>query len=235
MEEANAPKVETKAPRLADSFTAAKTQAEADGFLKSMGLESEYERKNIHVDIANTVNQEITKYKDKFGDKISLRGIKLWPKRDANFAAAYSPAFGDVYLHRVKAKDALKMWAKDAANEFGLGTWSTGSKEHIIRHELGHAVHKGVGKQANKAALESLLKKGILESGIRSTTFTRVAYEKMGLTMQDLLDDVKKAGGKLSAYGFTSVDEMVAESIAEYMGGSPREFAESVVKTLMGW
>ena len=127
------------------------------------------------------------------------------------------------------------MWAKDAANEFGLGTWSTGSKEHIIRHELGHAVHKGVEKQTNKAALESLLKKGIHESGIRSTTFTRVAYEKMGLTMQDLRDDVKKAGGKLSAYGFTSVDEMVAESIAEYMGGSPREFAESVVKTLMGW
>ena len=39
---------------------------------------------------------------------------------------------------------------------------------------------------------------------------------------------------KLSKYGMTNVNEFIAESIAEYMNGKPRETAKKVVELLIG-
>lgn len=217
-------------------FTPADTIEEADAYLKQFGVSGEYAKGKINLDVANTINKTVAEYNSVFGNKIKLRSIRKWPKRDAEFVAAYSPVFGDVFLYKCGSKTALSELLKDAIEEHSLGAWSTAAQEHFIRHELGHALHSGVGRDATKDALTALFNgaKSKLSWG-KCGGYSLAAYKKAGLTVDDFKADIRAAGDILSAYGFTSVEEMVAESVAEYMTGQPRDFATKVVNTLMGW
>lgn len=217
-------------------FTPATTIEEADAYLKQFGVSGEYAKGKISLDVANAINKTVAEYNSVFGNKMKLRSIRKWPKRDAEFVAAYSPVFGDVFLYKCGSKTALSGLLKDAIEEHSLGAWSTAAQEHFIRHELGHALHSGVGRDATKDALTALFNgaKSKLSWG-KCGGYSLTAYKKAGLTVDDFKADIRAAGDILSAYGFTSVEEMVAESVAEYMTGQPRDFATKVVNTLMGW
>ena len=208
---------------------------EADAWLKSMGINGQYAKGRINIDVANAVNETVADYLDVFGNNMRLRGIQKYPKRDANFVAAYSPAFGDVFLYKAQSKDTMARMLKDAMEEFQVGAWSTGDAKHFIRHELGHALHSGIGRKETQAALQPLFDAATSDLRWGKYGFKLDDYKKSGLTAQDFMDDVRAAGETLSAYGFSKMEEMVAESVAEYMGGKPREFAVRVVNTLMGW
>ena len=217
------------------AFTPAETIEEADEYLKSLGIKGGYAKGKINLDVANTMNKTITEYRDVFGDNMKLGSVKKWPKQKAEFVAAYSQVFGDVFLYKCSSKDSMMRLLEDAEYQFKYGGWSTGNVEHAFRHELGHAVHSGVGRKTNRDALQALFDSATKDLGWGKHGFDLDSYKREGLTVADFVRDMKEAGKTLSAYGFTSVDEMVAESIAEYMSGKPREFAENVVNTLMGW
>ena len=217
-------------------FSPAKTVEEADEYLRSLGISASYAKDRTNLDVANMVNKTVAEFQNVFGaDSLKLGSIRKWPKRDANFAAAYNGAFGDVFLYKVQSKDTMSKLLKEAAEEFKYGAWSTDKVEHVIRHELGHALHMGIGKKTRRTELEAIFKTATDPLRWGKYGFTLDAYKAAGLTGADFVADAKAAGDVLSAYGFTSVDEMVAESVAEYMSENPRQFAIEVVDTLMGW
>ncbi len=217
------------------TFTPAATVDDAEKYLKKLGINAEYRKGHINIDVANVVNKAVADVKDVFENKIKLTSIRKWPKAQASFVAGYSPSFGEIYLHKCSAKNTMKNMAKSAMEELKNGGWSTGEPEHFIRHELGHAVHSSIGKKTNIDALNKLFNEA--HSKVRWGKYgTRLDdYLKNGLRAADFINDVKEAGNILSAYGLTSVDEMVAEAIAEYITGKPRDFAIKVVNALMGW
>lgn len=211
------------------------TIEEADNFLKILGIDGGYKKGHINIDVANAVNKAVVDARGIFGNNLQLRSIGKYPKAQADFVAAYSPVFGDVYLYKCGAKDTMKRMAKTALENFSCGSWSTGSAEHFIRHELGHALHIGVGKKIRRAELEKIFNETRANIRWGKYGYTLNEYIKAGLRGADYIADLRAAGDILSAYGLTTVDEMVAEAVAEYMNGAPRDLAVKVVNTLMGW
>lgn len=100
------------------------------------------------------------------------------------------------------------------------------SSEHSIRHELGHAIvmlfvrDKGTFNNPKADKITALNNKITEECGISKWS----AGDR---------EHFKAAGDKLSYYGLMNDKEFVAESIAEYMNGNPRETAKTVVDILL--
>ena len=183
----------------------------------------DYDR--FDLDVANSVNREITAYYDVFGDLHEqgvLRSVMYYPK-EQNFYAAYQPSSGIVYMREVREKDSLEKMLKTAQENFTAGFWSTDQTEHAIRHELGHAVQmlftkNNAAKQKQIAALRNELEKAC---GITQWS------------LNDSAENMKKAGQYLSYYALRDDWEFIAEAVAEYMGGSPRETARKVMDILL--
>ena len=207
----------------------------ADAWLKERGIRGGYVDGKVNIEVANLINKTIDEYQGAFGVYLKVRSVRKWPKRDADFVAAYSPAFGDVFLRNVSSKTALKTIKQQAQEQFAFGAWSTGDVAHFIRHELGHAVHNGVGKSKVSETLTKIFQDATKDLEWGKHGFSYKDYDKKGLSASKYRQDIQDAGKVLSAYGLTSVNEMVAESIAEYMAGNPRPFAKKVVYALMGW
>ena len=115
---------------------------------------------------------------------------------------------------------------KDAKSSKEVGFWSTGAAEHSIRHELGHAIDYALVRD-----------KGVLNNpkADRITALNNKISEECGISKWSVGDreHFKAAGEKLSYYGLMNDKEFVAESIAEYMNGNPRETAKAVVDILL--
>lgn len=213
---------------------------DADEYLKkALGVKEQtngLERGKINIDVANDIVRTVAEYRNVFGDTLALDSIEKFPKKEYNdVAGAYLPAFKRMYYMNCSSKESAKKIEKEAAYEFKIGSWSTGDPRHVFRHELGHAVHKGIGKDTNRKALQALLDSATKDIRWGKHGWRLEDYKKAGLTPDDYITDLKVAGSILSGYGLSNVDEMVAEAFAEYMAGSPREFAIKVVHTLMGW
>ena len=182
----------------------------------------DYDKFNI--DVANMVNQEIANVYNVFGvlhEKGVLRAIMIYPKK-ANFYAAYMPGYGVVYMKNVNGKNALTKMRKEAETQRKLGFWSTSSQEHAVRHELGHAVEKSLTDATKRNKIAVLRNQAMKNCGVTNWS------------MDDSSETMKKAGSLLSYYGLRSDDEFVAESVAEYLNGSPRELAAKVIDILLG-
>lgn len=176
------------------------------------------------------INKEITDMYEEFGnlhemgvlDEIFIvTGKKSW-------YAAYQRQTGMLMLSKsnVSRKTALKKLKEDAKRNKELGFWSTDAAEHSVRHELGHAIDyayvrdKGVLDNPKADKITALNSKTTDDCGIsRWSTSDR--------------DHFKAAGEKLSYYGLMNDKEFVAESVAEYMNGNPREISKNVIDILL--
>ena len=212
-------------PNPAKAFTPANTIEEAKNYAKDkLGLfRADYDK--MPLDFANMINKEVTRVYNTFGNlnaKGRLEAIIIWPKK-VSWYAAYSSNSKLVGLKNVTSKGVLKKWAKDAAEQYAAGFWSTNNAEHVIRHELGHAVqHMILDNNAGKLNRIQLLHKRLMrELGIDSWSANKTDPDKL-----------KRAGKHISYYALSNENELVAESVAEYMAGNPRPVAKKVIEIL---
>ena len=207
------------------AFTPAKTIEEAKHYANDkLGLfRADYDK--MPLDFANMINKEVTKVYDTFGNlnaKGRLESIIIWPKR-VSWYAAYSSGGKCIGLKNVTSKGVMKKWAKDAAEQYAAGFWSTNNAEHAIRHELGHAVqHMIADDNLGRLNRVQLLHKRLMsELDIDSWSANQLNKDKL-----------KQAGKYISYYALRNENELIAESVAEYMSGNPRSVAKKVIEIL---
>lgn len=220
------PMFNKKAPKASKpTFTPAKTKDEAAEYAeKFFDVDANYTKYNI--DVANAVNETMYNAKQIFGEHAldELHYVGTFPKGySTRMAGGYvkstNPAIdGSLWLRNVGTKNAFEKLESVAKQEFEAGFWSTPEALHTIRHELGHAIHRAIGTPEKNAQINAL------REGIRTERFTR---NRKG-------DRNHKYSDWLSEYGFTNTGEFVAESVAEYLAGNPRETARKVVEILTG-
>ena len=206
-------------------FTPAKSIGEAKKYAQDkLGFWiADYDKMNL--DFANTLNKEITKMYDLFGnlkEKGVLEGVMIW-KKPANWYAAYSSGSKVVGVKNVSGKNTLSKMLKEAKKEKEVGFWSTGDAEHAIRHEVGHAIEHMVRKR-NLGAINRI---DILRKTVAS---------KCGIVNWDVFapQEIKTEAGKyISYYALRNEGEFIAEAVAEYMSGSPRKISKQVVEILI--
>ena len=207
--------------KLKTEFTPANSAREAKEYALSVLHLDNVDYNRFDLDVANSVNREITAYYDVFGDLHEqgvLRSVMYYPK-EQNFYAAYQPSSGIVYMREVREKDSLEKMLKTAQENFAAGFWSTAQTEHAIRHAVQMLFTKNnAAKQKQIAALRNELEKvcGITQ-----------------WSLNDSAENMKKAGQYLSYYALCDDWEFIAEAVAEYMGGSPRETARKVMDILL--
>lgn len=142
--------------------------------------------------------------------------------------AAYQKSSKTLILKKsvVSKKSALKTMLKDAKEQKESGFWSTGDAEHSVRHEIGHAIdfayvrNKGILNNPKADAITMMCQKVTDECGI--TRWSLADFEHQ-----------PAAGGKISYYALMDDKEFVAESVAEYMAGKPRDIAKQVIDILL--
>lgn len=218
-------KIKAEEKKLQDSFIKAETIDKAKEYAKDV-LGFEYQQYDkFHLDVANMVNYETARIYDVFGNLHEsgfLDGIMYYPKK-TEWVAAYSPSFHTVYMKNVSAKNSLKKMAEEAEIQFNAGFWSDSSPEHTIRHELGHSVqHFLTDNNSDKLNRISEIRKKVMES-----------CEIKEWSIEDSPENMKKAGKIISYYALRNDGEFIAESVAEYMNGNPRETAKSVIDILL--
>ena len=218
-------KIKAEEKKLQDSFIKAETIDKAKEYAKDV-LGFEYQQYDkFHLDVANMVNYETARIYDVFGNLHEsgfLDGIMYYPKK-TEWVAAYSPSFHTVYMKNVSAKNSLKKMAEEAEIQFNAGFWSDSSPEHTIRHELGHSVqHFLTDNNSDKLNKISEIRKKVMES-----------CEIKEWSIEDSPENMKKAGKIISYYALRNDGEFIAESVAEYMNGNPRETAKSVIDILL--
>ena len=191
---------------------------------------------NVNLDYANIINETITKYYKTFAN-LNLAGhldeIRIVPKLSCE--AGYQPSYHALLLQKRKtsSKNIVTNLAKQAKEMKEIGWWSTGDQYTLVRHELGHAVQhlyldtkagNPYGNSVQKAREISKLRKEMMESlGIDKFEGNNAS-----------LEDIAKAGNVLSYYALNNDGDFIAEAVAEYMSGNPREMAKKVVEILIG-
>ena len=211
-----------------NKFKETKTIEEAENYAKNILGLKQTNYSGMHIDVANTINLEISKLCDIFegiNNTKFLKGVVVVKAKDLppGTVAAYYPLRGTVAMKNVSYKTTLKRMEEDAISGFKAGWCSTSSAEHVIRHELGHAVQHWLTDNDT----EKLLKIDRIRMEINN---------KCELGYWDYRapeETKKKAGEYLSYYGMRNNGEFIAESIAEYMSGNPRATAKRVVDILL--
>lgn len=206
--------------KIIKEFIPAKTIIEAQEYAKAKhNINADYSKYNL--DVANAINKELDRFKDIFGDINTLKNIGTFPKGfSTTWAGAYSSSQQSLWLRNVSKKDALEKLKAVAEQQFKIGHWSTSSELHTIRHEIGHAIHEKIKldktvENITKLDMINNLRTEIMQEVLKSRKGT-AAYKEY-----------------LSKYGMTNTGEFIAESIAEYMNGNPREVAKKVVEILI--
>lgn len=215
------------------TFVPAKTIEEAKATLKDkFGLDASYDYKGIDLDTANMINKEISAVYEKFGNlhEMGVLDTLFISSGKTEYYAAYQHASKTMILNKstVSKKNAMAKMKKEAKECYKMGFWSTNEAEHSIRHELGHAVdYAYIRTNALTTKREQADAIAMLSLDIEN---------KCGIKRWSLADSeehMKAAGKELSYYALMSEKEFVAESIAEYMGGNPRETANKVVDIIL--
>jgi len=203
-------------------FKAAKTKKEAEEFAReALNIDADYSK--YHVTVANAINSELLKAKQTFGDIVELKSIGTFPPGySTKWKGAFSPRQKAIWLRNVSRKNSIGKLKQQAEQQHRVGFWSTASEFHAIRHELGHAIDSSFRatlseSEYNRRASQIYeLRKKIQEEVLKTQKGTQ-EYAKY-----------------LSKYAFTNTKEFIAESIAEYLDGKPRETAKTVVNLLLG-
>lgn len=202
-------------PPKADEFKIATTTAEAEAFADQYGIKADYSKYNI--DVANVVNKTIKTIADEFGrDALKkLKTVGTFPKGySTKWKGVYNNEKEVLWLRNVAPKNAFEKMEAIAKEQYQIGYWSTPSPAHVIRHELGHAIDFSLRDKYDVSVVN--------------------AYR------QEIRTEIMRSRGKkhpedyLSEYGLSKTSEFIAESIAEYLNGNPRETAKEVVRLLKG-
>lgn len=199
----------------AGEFIPATSIKDAEEYARSFGIDADYSAFDLSV--ANEVNRIVSQIRSTFGEESlsALKRVGTFPKGfSTKWKGVYSVKDQALYLRNVRGK-SLKSMAKLCSEQHSSGWWSTGSEYHVIRHELGHAIEAsaGWGEEVTISV---------------NKYFKQVKQEKLRSRGKMLSSDY------LSEYGFTNVHEFIAESVAEYLSGNPRETAIKVVEILRG-
>ena len=206
------------------AFVPASSKQEAIEYAKHFNVNADYSKYNL--DVANAINETMSTIEDTFGPEAleHLHRIGTFPEGySTSWAGAYVRSDdldidGSLWLRNVGRKDALAKLESVAKSQYKIGHWSTGEALQTIRHELGHAIHRSLGTPEIDAALNAYRKE----------------IQDELLEMRKKRDFSKNYSDWLSEYGMTNTKEFVAESIAEYLAGDPRETARKVVEILTG-
>ena len=204
------------------TFTPVKTKQEAIEYAKNkFNITADY-AKFKDIKVINTINEELTRAADIFGDKSVIDSIDTLGGNIKKTKAMGTYWQNKKHIGYITSYDDVK-WAEKVSKGFD----STGEWQHVIRHEIGHAVASNLlgydidtGKYNNKETISAIMPiyQEIKKAG-RSREFR--------YTWRQHFKD------KISEYGMTNFDEFMAEVIAEYMAGNPRETAKSVVEILL--
>ena len=213
--------------KMSSEFTPAKSIEEAKAYAQNvLGLETTmFEAMNL--DAANTFNSAVKKAYDIFGDVHKsgfLDGVSIITG-DGSFVAGYTPSTKNIILlyENVAFKDSLSNILQEATEQFDMGFWSTNKAEHTIRHEVGHAIKIWLANNDT----EKLNQISELRSKITKDCDIQL------WSIDDTDEHTKAAGNIISYYALYDDDEFVAEAIAEYLAGAPRETAKQVVEILL--
>ena len=209
-----------------EKYVAVKTVEEAKKYATEVLKLDFADYDTFNVDCVNMVNKELTELYNIFGDIHAsghLKGIRHYTK-PSKWYAAYSPIYKEVYLKNMTNKTALKKMLETAKYNYDVGFWSSNSAEHAIRHEVGHAIqHWFTDNDVSKLNRISQIRDAI--------------KKKCGITVwsqNDTREHLKAAGDIISYYALYNDGELIAESVAEYMTGNPRDTAKEVVEILLG-
>ncbi len=209
---------------LLSEFVDAKTSDEAKFYAHEVLGLKEHEYDHFNLDLANMVNREIARAYDVFGDIAAsglLDGVDvLLGKEDWN--AGYNRRTHILLLKDVSSDDVLEKMSENAQLQFNGGAWSTSVVEHSIRHELGHAIGYMLADNEHSKQI----------SQIRTNIMEQVGISEW--KRESSAEIIKKAGEYISYYALASDNEMISESIAEYLAGNPRRVAKAVVDILLG-
>jgi len=207
----------------------AKTKKEAQNyFIENLGLMSN-DYMTMHLDIANMVNCEVKAIYDIFGNLNAgghLKGFQITTRLLPGEVARYSSSSKEISLRKedvMYGTSMIKM-GTDAQKNLDIGFWSTNKPEHAVRHELGHAVWYLLteANAAKRNKISALRNQWLKDCGIDVWYLDRNTKEQ------------KLTAGKLiSYYALRNDKELIAESVAEYMAGNPRETAKKIVELLL--
>lgn len=188
------------------------TKEECQKFLlDNFGITADYSQMDVYV--ANRYNETIVNVRNVFGND-SLRRLKFISKMPKNETAdvpgAYSSSKNTLYLRKT-TKNGLEKMGHIAWNQKHNGYWTTSSPFHVLRHELGHAVADSMASVVSKK------------------------YKAIHELWMETVEKHKpwEYADVLSRRGMEDCDEFIAESVAEYLNGSPRKIARQVVEILL--
>lgn len=214
-------------------YTDCSDLSEAETFAKEhLGLDT-MNYSDMNLAIANIMNRETLRVYQEFGnlnDLGVLDGLHVLTgpgSRKADYVAGYQPAMKEVILPQknVGFSSSVDKLRKMTKREYDKGIWSTKAVEHTFRHELGHAVSEVYMTPEKEKEIEKLF------LGVRKKCNITV-WDWDPRTNPNAEREFVEAKKHLSYYGLKTTSEFVAESIAEYMNGNPRETAAKVVEIL---
>lgn len=205
-------------------FVPSKTIKDAEEVAKiNLGIQ-DVKYKGAKIDTANSVNEEIQKAIDIFGDlKNEITEVVIDTSRQ-KYAGMYNKLYGKLTVVQPSKFDIENgLVEKAAQRSFDTGWKSTNSTAHAVRHEIGHAVISKYKNDIDWDEISKIRKMVIEKSGIDFSKWSKEAT----------IDEMKKAGKYVSYYALENDEEFIAECIAEYLNGNPRDTSEKVVKTIL--
>ena len=179
--------------------------------------------KSISSELAEEYRTEYDKFTEMFGELPSLNGIDIAPYANDDTYGQYYPESRRIVIYGAGGKSGDKFLLQSAQEHKRIEEWSTGSKYHSFRHELGHALQ--MEHSLNDKYWEK--KKTEIEA-LRSSIV-------LALTNSDGSVKIKELKGKLSKYGFVDTDEFISECVAEYFQNpkKARSTSKKVIEIIM--
>ena len=180
--------------------------------------------KEITPQLAREFSDEYVRFTQKFGEMSSVSSVSVEPYKSNGIWGTYNDNNGTISISGAGGKDGKNTISKVAAEMKKTGKWSSSSPYHAFRHELGHALQKHL--KDTVPDYEERLKK---VRDIRDAFFESLT----GLDEDDIMKLKKEA---LSIYGLVddeSLDEFIAECVAEYCSKKPRKMSRDVVAALL--
>lgn len=180
--------------------------------------------KEITPQLAKEFSDEYDKFQERFGKLSSVRCVTIASYGNDGMWGSYNDNSNELVMFGAGGKDGKTVLAKVASEMKKAGKWSTSSPYHAFRHELGHAFQYQL-KQTDPSYPVKLKK----ISEIRSSIFKT-------LTNLDESAIIEMKKQKLSIYGLfeeDSLDEFIAECVAECCSKKPRKTAKSVTDILL--
>lgn len=179
--------------------------------------------KSISSELAEEYRAEYDKFTEMFGELPSLNGIDIASYANDDTYGQYYPESRRIVIYGAGGKSGDKFLLQSAQEHKRIEEWSTGSKYHSFRHELGHALQ--MEHSLNDKYWEK--KKTEIEA-LRSSIV-------LALTNSDGSVKIKELKGKLSKYGFVDTDEFISECVAEYFQNpkKARSTSKKVIEIIM--